>query len=97
MIEKKLIEEMPIESFVAAISVGIVDGDILVDLCFGEDSKADVDMNVVANSKENLIEVQSTAEGAPFSRDEFDEMLEKAMEAIAELIDMQKKILSQKP
>ena len=74
----------------------IVDGNIMVDLCFGEDSKADVDMNVVANSKDNLIEVQSTAEGAPFSKEEFDEMLEKAMAAISELIDLQKKILSQK-
>lgn len=96
MIEKGLIEEMPVESFVAAVSVGIVDGEILVDLCFKEDSGADVDMNVVANSKDNLIEVQSTAEGAPFSREEFDELLEKAMEAISGLIEMQKKILSQK-
>jgi ribonuclease PH len=97
MIDKDLIEEMPIESFVAAVSIGIVDGDIMVDLCFGEDSRADVDMNVVANSKDNLIEVQSTAEGAPFSKEEFDEMLEKAIAAISEIIDLQKKILSQKP
>ena len=96
MIEKELIDEMPIESFVAAISVGIVGGEVLVDLCFGEDSNAEVDMNVVANSKDNLIEVQSTAEGAPFSREQFDDMLEKALDAIAELIELQKKILSQK-
>jgi ribonuclease PH len=51
----------------------------------------------VANSKDNLIEVQSTAEGSPFTKDEFDEMLEKAMAAISELIDVQKSILSQKP
>ena len=82
MIEKKILDEMPIESFVAAISVGIVDGDVMVDLCFSEDSRAEVDMNVVANSKDNLIEVQSTAEGTPFSREEFDDMLGKAMEAI---------------
>jgi len=96
MIEKKLIDEMPIESFVAAISVGIVDGEVMVDLCFSEDSAAEVDMNVVANSKDNLIEVQSTAEGAPFSREQFDNMLEKAIRAIADLIEMQKKILSQR-
>jgi len=96
MIDKKLIKEMPIESFVAAISVGIVDGKVMVDLCFNEDSKAEVDMNVVANSKDNLIEVQSTAEGAPFSRKQFDEMLEKAMQAIAGIIELQKKILSQR-
>jgi ribonuclease PH len=97
MIDKKLIDEMPVESFVAAISVGIVDGEVLIDLCFGEDSIAEVDMNVVANSKDNLIEVQSTAEGAPFSREQFDDMLGKAMDAIAELIELQKKILSQRP
>lgn len=97
MIDEGLINEMPIESFVAAISVGIVEGEILVDLCFQEDSNAEVDMNVVANSKDNLIEVQSTAEGAPFSREQFDDMLEKAMNAIANLIELQKKTLSQKP
>jgi len=97
MIDKEVIDEMPIESFVAAISVGIVGGEIMVDLCFEEDSTAEVDMNVVANSRDNLIEVQSTAEGAPFSKDKFDEMLEKAMKAITDLTGMQKEILSQKP
>lgn len=97
MIEKKLIEEMPIENFVAAISVGTVGGEVLVDLCFSEDSNAEVDMNVVANSKNNLIEVQSTAEKSPFSKEQFDDMLEKAMNAIVGLNGLQKKILSQRP
>jgi len=97
MIEKKLIDEMPIESFVAAISVGIVNGEVLVDLCFSEDSNAEVDMNVVSNSKGNLIEVQSTAEGAPFSREQFDQMLESASSAIEDILELQKKILSQRP
>lgn len=97
MIEKKLIDEMPIESFVAAISVGIVDGEVLVDLCFSEDSNAEVDMNVVSNSKGNLIEVQSTAEGAPFSREQFDQMLESASSSIEDILEFQKKILSQRP
>jgi len=52
-------------------------------------------MNVVANSKGNLIEVQSTAEGSPFSRGQFDAMLSRAMEAIEEIVDFQKRILSQ--
>ena len=95
MIEKKLIDEMPIESFVAAISVGIVNGEVLVDLCFSEDSNAEVDMNVVSNSKGNLIEVQSTAEGAPFSREQFDQMLESASSSIEDILELQKKILSQ--
>ena len=97
MIENEMISEMPIESFVAAISVGIVDGEILTDLCFIEDSNAEVDMNVVSNSKGNLIEVQSTAEGAPFSREQFDQMLEDASSAIEGIIELQKKILSQRP
>ncbi len=97
MIENEIINEMPIESFVAAISVGIVDGEIMTDLCFTEDSTAEVDMNVVANSKGNLIEVQSTAEGAPFSREQFDRMLADASSAIEGIIELQKKILSKRP
>ena len=97
MIENGIIDEMPIESFVAAISVGIVDGEVLTDLCFIEDSNAEVDMNVVANSKGNLIEVQSTAEGAPFSREQFDQMLQDALSAIEGIVELQKKILSERP
>lgn len=94
LVDKKIIREMPIESFLAAVSVGIVNGNILVDLCFEEDSKAQVDMNVVMNSKKELIEVQSTAEMAPFSREDFDRMMEKAAAAVAEIIDIQKKSLN---
>jgi ribonuclease PH len=75
--------------------VGVVRGDILVDLCFEEDSNAEVDMNVVMDSKQRLIEVQSTAEGLPFSRGVFDDMLDKAMAAIFNLIEMQKRLLSE--
>ena len=95
LIERKIIGTMPIENFLAAVSVGIVDGEILVDLCFEEDSRAQVDMNVVMDSKGELIEVQSTAELSPFSREDFDKMLEKATSAIKEIIEIQKKILSQ--
>ena len=95
MIERKIIDTMPVENFLAAVSVGIVDGEILVDLCFEEDSRAQVDMNVVMDSKGELIEVQSTAELSPFSREDFDKMLEKATSAIKEIIEIQKKILSQ--
>lgn len=95
LVDKKIIREMPIESFLAAVSVGIVKKEILVDLCFEEDSKAQVDMNVVMNSKNELIEVQSTAETNPFSRENFDKMMEKATAAIGEIIDIQKKTLNQ--
>ena len=96
LVEKGVISEIPIEAFLAAISVGIVDDEILVDLCFKEDSRAQVDMNVVMNSKDQLIEVQSTAENRSFSREEFDEMLNKSAKAIDKIINFQKKILSQK-
>ncbi len=66
-----------------------------MDLCFEEDSKAQVDMNVVMNSKSELIEVQSTAEITPFSRENFDKMMEKATAGIKEIIETQKNILSQ--
>lgn len=95
LVEKKIIDTMPIENFLAAVSVGIVDGEILVDLCFEEDSRAQVDMNVVIDSKDELIEIQSTAELKPFSRENFDKMLEKATSAIKEIIEIQKKTLSQ--
>ena len=95
MIEKKMITEMAIENFLAAISIGIVDGETMVDLCFAEDSAAEVDMNVVMNSKGELIEVQSTAEGAPYSREDFNQMLEMSAGAIESIIELQKKTLSQ--
>jgi len=95
MVNKGIIDSMPMKDFLAAISVGIVDGDILVDLCFDEDSRAQVDMNVVMSSKGELIEVQSTAETEPFSRENFDLMLEKASVAINTITGIQKDILSQ--
>jgi len=95
LVQAGVLAELPIENFVAAISVGVVRGDILVDLCFEEDSNAEVDMNVVMDSKQRLIEVQSTAEGLPFSRGVFDDMLDKAMAAIFNLIEMQKRLLSE--
>jgi len=95
MIERKMITEMIIENFLAAISIGIVEGETMVDLCFAEDSAAEVDMNVVMNSKGELIEVQYTAEGAPYSREDFDQMLEMSAGAIESIIELQKKTLSQ--
>jgi ribonuclease PH len=70
---------------VGAVSVGIVDGEILLDLDYVEDSSAEVDLNVVMTGNGRLIEVQATAEGAPFSRDELDEMLELGALGIDEI------------
>lgn len=91
--EKKIIEEMPITEFLAAISVGIVADEILVDLCFEEDFKAQVDMNVVMNSRWEIIEIQATAENRACSKEELLVMLDKSEKAIRELIDFQKRLL----
>lgn len=96
IVDKKIIEEMPITNFIAAISVGIVNGEVLLDLCFREDSQADVDMNVVMNSSGEFIEIQSTAEGNTFGKEIFLQMLDKSAKAVGDIISLQKKILSQK-
>jgi ribonuclease PH len=70
---------------VAAVSVGIVDGEVLLDLEYTEDSSAEADMNVVMTGDGRLVEVQATAEGAPFTREELDELLELASGGIAEI------------
>ena len=79
-----------IKSFVAAISLGIKDNKILLDLDYDEDSSADTDINIVMNENDELIEIQGTAEDAPFSKSELIDMLEMGGSAIAELIQKQK-------
>jgi ribonuclease PH len=75
---------------VAAVSVGVVDGQVVLDLPYVEDSRAEVDMNVVMAEGGELIEVQGTAEGAPFSRAQLDAMLDLASRGIAELTRAQR-------
>ena len=79
-----------IKSFVAAISLGIKENKILLDLDYDEDSSADTDINIVMNENDELIEIQGTAEDAPFSKSELVDMLEMGGSAIAELIQKQK-------
>ncbi len=79
---------------VAAISVGIVDDTPLLDLKFDEDSRAEVDMNVICTSEGKFIELQGTAEGEPFSRDQMEELLALGMRGIEALIDIQKSVIS---
>ena len=80
----------PIIDQVAAVSVGLVDGKTLLDLEYVDDVSAEVDMNVVMSGRGLLIEVQGTAEGAPFSREELDGMLDLAAGGIADLVEAQK-------
>lgn len=84
----------PVKDFLAAVSVGLAeDGTPLLDLCYEEDSKAVVDMNVVMTGSGTFIEVQGTGEGRPFSRQELDALLVKAEQGIFELLDYQKDVL----
>ena len=83
-------DQRAIKSFVAAVSMGIKDNKILLDLNYDEDSTADTDLNVVMNDKDELIEIQGTAEDAPFSKNELSDMLEMGSSAIAEIIKKQK-------
>lgn len=84
----------PVVDFVAAISVGIVGGMPVLDLNYAEDSKAGVDMNVVATDKGRFIELQGTAEGASFSEEEMQAMVGLAKSGIAQLIEKQREILA---
>jgi ribonuclease PH len=88
-----LIPEDTIQSAVAATSVGVVDGELLLDLCYAEDSTAEVDANVVMTAAGRFIEVQGTAEGAPFSRATLDELLNLAYKGIGELLAIQRRVL----
>jgi ribonuclease PH len=79
----------PLRDQVAAISVGLIDGEVLLDLEYESDVAADVDMNVVMSGEGQLVEVQGTAEGRLFDRADLDEMLDLAAAGIRELVDMQ--------
>jgi ribonuclease PH len=79
----------PVKRSIAAVSVGIVDGRVCLDLDYGEDSTAEVDMNVVATGDGALVEVQGTAEGKPFPRGDLDRMLDAALEGIGKLKALQ--------
>ncbi|RCX17501.1 RNAse PH [Anaerobacterium chartisolvens] len=93
LMEKGLIERIPITDFVAAVSVGIVDGQEMLDLCYLEDSNADVDMNVVMTGRGEFIEIQATGEKAAFSKRQMDLLIGLAEEGIANLINIQKNVL----
>lgn len=93
LVEDKKLSEIPLTDFVAAISVGIVDGQPMLDLDFEEDVRAEVDMNVVMTGSGNLVEVQGTAEKKAFRRDELEEVLDLAQAGIEQIISLQRKSL----
>lgn len=89
MLANKLIKENPIERQIASVSVGVYDGTPVLDLDYPEDSTAETDMNVIMDINGNFIEVQGTAEGAPFTPDEMSAMIALAGKGIGELIEKQ--------
>jgi len=91
LINKGLLSVHPVRTAVAAVSVGVVGGDIMLDLCYEEDSRADVDFNVVMTAEHEFIEVQGTGEGGVFSHATMDSLVKLAEQGISELLEVQKK------
>jgi ribonuclease PH len=89
-----MIETLPVKDYLAAVSVGIVAGKPLLDLCYTEDSTAETDMNLVMTGTGKIVEIQGTAEGAPFSKIELSKLLTLGEKGIAILIKKQKSILA---
>lgn len=93
LVEQRTLSRMPLKDYLAAISVGIVGGETLLDLSYAEDSSAEVDMNVVMTGAGQLVETQATAEGRVFSVEDLNRLIELARPAIGKLVDVQKSIL----
>jgi ribonuclease PH len=91
--EFKVVKRLPVLDYVAATSVGMVKGSPLLDLCYEEDSQADVDMNVVVTGAGKFIEVQATAEHVPFDDAQMGNMLAFARKGIGELVEAQKRVI----
>ena len=93
LVSTKVIPGMPLNGVVAATSVGIIEGQEMIDLCYAEDSRAQVDMNVVMSDKGEFIEIQATGEKTSFNKKQLQSLLDLAENGIRELIDIQKKVL----
>jgi len=93
LVQAGTLTSVPVRDFVAAVSVGIVDGEILLDLCYEEDSRADVDMNFVMTAGHKFVEVQATAEHKVFDENQFASMIALAREGVQSLIAKQQGIL----
>jgi len=94
LVEAGTLPSVPLKDFVAAVSVGIVDGEVLLDLCYEEDSRADVDMNFVMTAGRKMVEVQATAEHRVFDDQQFTQMLVLARKGVDSLIAKQQAVLS---
>lgn len=95
MRKRELIRSMPVQDYVAATSVGIVGGEAMLDLAYDEDSKADVDMNIVKTGSGEYIELQGTAEAVPFGREGLNRLLDLGDTGIRQLIALQREFVGQ--
>ena len=93
LVAQKVLHHFPMRENVAAVSVGMKNGEVLLDLCYEEDSNADVDMNVIMTESGKIIEVQGTAEEVPFSRGELDNLLDAAQSGLQRLFGFQRAAL----
>jgi ribonuclease PH len=93
LVREKRVEARPLTHQVAAVSVGIVEGELRLDVSYEEDSKADVDMNFVMTSAGRFVEIQGTAESGAFTKDQMDSMTALATEGIQSLIKIQREVL----
>ena len=93
LVEAGTLKSVPLKDFVAAVSVGIVDGTPLLDLCYEEDSGADVDMNIVMTSANKFVEVQATAEHQVFDDEQLQAMIRLARQGLHSLLEKQKALL----
>lgn len=93
LVEQGMLKKIPVQDFIAATSVGIVNGKPIIDLCYAEDSAAEVDMNVVMTGSGRFVEIQGTGEEATFSRDEMNKLLDLATAGIQELNNVQRQVL----
>ena len=95
LLKNSVIKTSPLISEVAAVSVGVIDGEPILDLCYTEDSTADVDMNIVCTGAGKFIEIQGTAEREPFTREQMDIMLALAERGINDIFAVQRQALAQ--
>ena len=93
LVFENLIREHPMKQLVAAVSLGIVEGEILVDLDFSEDSRADVDMNLVVAEDGSLVEIQVAGEGKTFQPEQFNRLLEEGMKAVKKVFEVQREVI----
>jgi ribonuclease PH len=94
LVEAETLKSAPVRDFVAATSVGIVDGEIMLDLCYEEDSRAEVDMNFVLTGGKKIVEIQATAEQQPFDDLQLRQMMDLARRGVESLVAKQQTVLS---